>query len=114
MNDIKVAKLVSAEVIVGKEVDGVLENCLLLQAMPVEGNQIRMGISPYLAPYSREEAAIDMSFCICIHDADAELIAQYQQITSGIVQATPGDLSAMTTGMGGPVPGPGGALNLVK
>ena len=108
MSNVKLAKLVSGEVIVGSEGADVLEKCLLLQAMPVEGNQIRMGISPFLAPYSRDDANINKMFCMTMIDADAELTAQYQQITSGIVTATPGDLNNMKTGMGGP------GLNLIK
>jgi len=124
MSDIKMCRLVTGETIVGKRVEDVIEDCLLLQAMPVEGNQVRMGISPYWAPYSKEKANINIDSVMLEEIADSELAAQYQQITSGIVSATPGDLTAMKGAMGGPGmspmgPGghganPGGALNLVK
>jgi len=93
MNSIRLCRIVTGETIVGKQVDKEIKNCLLIQAMPMpDGQQIRMGISPYLIPYSRSEANIKLEHCVVNVDADPELARQYQQITSGIVSATPGDL----------------------
>jgi len=93
MNEIKLCKLVSGEMIVGRQVRTIIKNCLLIHAMPSpDGQQIRMGISPYMAPYTRAEANIDEKFCVVITDADPELVNQYQQITTGIVTAKPNDL----------------------
>ena len=94
MGNIKLSKLVSGEVVVGElNTDGILKNCLALQAMPTQDMQrIQMGISPYLAPYTQASADIESQFRIVTIDADPALAAQYQQITTGIVTASPGDL----------------------
>ena len=94
-NNIKLSKLVSGEVVVGylNDETDILENCLALQAMPApDGHGIQMGISPYMAPYSPEKSNIEKQYRIVTINADPQLAAQYQQITTGIVTATPGDL----------------------
>lgn len=93
MNDIKLCKLVTGEVVVGKLVDNKLEECLALQAVPVSEREIKMGISPYFSPYSQAPIHIDIQFCMVITDADPELCNQYSQITSGISIVKPGDFN---------------------
>jgi len=106
MNDVKLCKLVTGEVVVGKEDDGIIKNILMLMAMPDPAtNQVRMSISPYWAPYTREEADVNTSFCVTKVTADPELTAQYQQITSGIVTASPGDMNSLVNAAGGPIRG---------
>jgi len=93
MNSIRLCRIVTGETIVGNQVDKEIKNCLLIQAMPMpDGQQIRMGISPYLIPYSRSKANIKLEHCVVNVDADPELVKQYQQIVTGIVTATPNDL----------------------
>ena len=104
MNDIKLCKLVTGEVVVGKEDGLVIKNVLMLMAMPDPAtNQVRMSISPYWAPYTREEADIEITFCVTRTPADPELTAQYQQITSGIITAKPGDLPNLVGPGGQPI-----------
>jgi len=95
--DVKLCRLVTGETVVGKLVEETLVNCLLLQAVPEPGsNAIRMGISPYWAPYSRDEADIPASSIAVQTIADPQLLEQYMQITSTIIPATPADLKNIT------------------
>ena len=84
-DDIKICRIVTGETIVGKRVGDVITDCLLLQAMPIEGNQVKMGISPYWAPYCKDKADIHIDHCMIENVADPELASQYQQITSELL-----------------------------
>ena len=97
MSDIKLARLFTGEMVVGKVSRDGLESCYLVQAVPQEGpngsTSFNVMVLPMFIPISKEGVNIANVSIVTSINAPDNLAQEYTRATSGLYIPNPGESS---------------------
>ena len=95
MAEIKIGKLISGEMIVGKEGRGGLDDCYMVQVIPQQGpggsQAFNVMLLPVFIPISKDAVHIPAERIITTIDAPENLAGEYTRATSSLYVPSAGE-----------------------
>jgi hypothetical protein len=83
--NVKIAKLITGETVIGILKDDFLDDVYLVMMMPKQNGEMQVQLAPYMMPFTDQGSCLANKFLVSTVDCPADFEKTYLQATSNIV-----------------------------